>query len=88
MQVSSRNESSGISQISTVTLMPNEIKAIPILFGEKDPIKAFQLLPGVQQASEGSSMFLVRGGGADQNLLLLGFYIAIFSVELDLSLLF
>ena len=71
VQVSGLNESSGINQISTASLTPNEIKAIPILFGEKDPIKAFQLLPGVQQASEGSSMFLVRGGGADQNLLLL-----------------
>lgn len=60
-----------INRISTNTLTTAEIKTMPIIFGEKDPVKAFQFLPGVQPASEGSSMFLVRGGGADQNLLLL-----------------
>jgi hypothetical protein len=69
--VEGNREPSKTTQISTNTLTPAEIKTIPLIFGEKDPIKAFQLLPGVQQASEGSSMFLVRGGGADQNLLLL-----------------
>jgi hypothetical protein len=60
-----------INQMSSHQLGIDEIKQIPIIFGEKDPIKAFQFLPGVQPASEGSSMFVVRGGGADQNLLLL-----------------
>jgi hypothetical protein len=64
-------ENTKLNQISSLVLTPAEIKTIPLIFGEKDPIKAFQLLPGVQQASEGSSMFIVRGGGADQNLLLL-----------------
>lgn len=67
----SKHNSSKLNQMSSHKLRINEIKQIPIIFGEKDPIKAFQLLPGVQPASEGSSMFLVRGGGPDQNLLLL-----------------
>jgi hypothetical protein len=47
------------------------IKAIPAMMGEVDVIKAIQLLPGVQSVSEGSSSFSVRGGGHDQNLILL-----------------
>ena len=48
-----------------------EIQKIPALMGEIDVIKAMQLLPGVQSTSEGSSGFNVRGGAADQNLILL-----------------
>lgn len=48
-----------------------EIKKMPALMGEVDVIKAIQLLPGVQPTSEGSSGFSVRGGSADQNLILL-----------------
>ncbi len=47
-----------------------EIKNIPVLLGEKDVIKIVQLLPGVKSAGEGNSGFYVRGGGADQNLIL------------------
>ena len=47
------------------------IKKIPALMGEVDVIKAIQLLPGVQAASEGSSGFSVRGGSPDQNLITL-----------------
>jgi hypothetical protein len=50
---------------------PKEISKIPVIFGEKDIIKTMQLLPGVKNAGEGSSGFYVRGGGADQNLVLL-----------------
>jgi hypothetical protein len=49
----------------------NDIKNIPVLFGEKDVLKTIQLLPGIQSAGEGNSGFYVRGGGADQNLILL-----------------
>ena len=49
----------------------NEIKNVPVLFGEKDILKTIQLLPGIKTAGEGSSGFFVRGGGADQNLILL-----------------
>src|ERR1700744_5769581 len=49
----------------------NEIKDIPVLFGEKDILKTIQLLPGVQSAGDGNSGFYVRGGSVDQNLILL-----------------
>ena len=48
-----------------------DIESIPVLFGEKDILKTMQLLPGVKSAGEGNSGFYVRGGGADQNLILL-----------------
>lgn len=48
-----------------------EINKIPVLLGERDIIKTIQLMPGVQGAGEGSSGFYVRGGSADQNLILL-----------------
>lgn len=49
----------------------NEINKLPVLLGERDIIKSIQLMPGVQGAGEGSSGFYVRGGSADQNLILL-----------------
>jgi hypothetical protein len=48
-----------------------EIAKLPVVFGEKDILKTIQLLPGVKSAGEGSSGFFVRGGAADQNLILL-----------------
>ena len=59
------------SQMSTISLNPNEIKAIPSLAGEADLIKVAQLLPGVSKGIEGGTDFFVRGGDADQNLVLL-----------------
>jgi hypothetical protein len=56
----------GVQKLTT-----NEIKNIPVLFGEKDVLKTIQLLPGIQFAGDGNSGFYVRGGGADQNLILL-----------------
>ena len=55
---------------STINIPIKQIKKIPALLGEVDILKAIQLLPGVQ-SSEGSSGFYVRGGGPDQNLILL-----------------
>lgn len=52
-------------------LDPKELAKIPVLLGEKDIIKTMQLLPGVKSAGEGSAGFYVRGGAADQNLILL-----------------
>lgn len=52
-------------------LNTNEIKSIPVLFGENDLLKTIQLLPGIKPAGEGSSGFNVRGGSSDQNLILL-----------------
>ncbi|MDQ3190290.1 MAG: TonB-dependent receptor [Bacteroidota bacterium] len=47
------------------------IKTLPAFMGEVDLMKALQLLPGIQSAGEGNSGFYVRGGGPDQNLILL-----------------
>ena len=46
------------------------IKQTPVVFGESDILKTIQLLPGVSSAGEGASGFNVRGGAADQNLIL------------------
>jgi hypothetical protein len=49
----------------------NQVKKLPALFGEPDIIKTIQMLPGVISAGEGTSSFFVRGGSADQNLILI-----------------
>lgn len=59
------------SQMSTNTLSVNTVKKIPVVLGEVDLIKSITLLPGVSSAGEGASGFNVRGGAADQNLILL-----------------
>lgn len=48
-----------------------ELESIPVLLGEKDVLKTMQLKPGVKSAGEGNSGFYVRGGAADQNLIIL-----------------
>lgn len=58
-------------QMSKIDLPVEQIKNLPALLGEKDVLKAIQLLPGVQKGSEGSSGIYVRGGGPDQNLIIL-----------------
>ncbi len=58
-------------QMSVNTLTASTIKSIPVVLGEADVIKSLLLLPGVSNAGEGSSGFNVRGGAADQNLILL-----------------
>ena len=58
-------------QMSSIKLSTKEIQQVPMLFGEKDVFKTLLLLPGVQSASEGTSGIYVRGGGPDQNLIIL-----------------
>lgn len=58
-------------QMSTIDIPIEQIKQIPALLGEKDVLKVIQLMPGVQKGSEGSSGIYVRGGGPDQNLIIL-----------------
>ncbi|MFI1743452.1 TonB-dependent receptor [Thalassobellus sediminis] len=58
-------------QMSVNKLNSSTIKEIPVVLGESDIIKAITLLPGVTSAGEGASGFNVRGGAADQNLILL-----------------
>jgi hypothetical protein len=58
-------------QMGNLKFTMEELKNIPVVFGEKDILKSIQLLPGVSTGGEGSSNFYVRGGGGDQNLILL-----------------
>ncbi|HNR86515.1 MAG TPA: TonB-dependent receptor, partial [Taishania sp.] len=59
------------SGMAVTTFTPKDIETIPVLFGEKDIVKTLQLTPGVKAAGDGNAGFYVRGGGADQNLVLL-----------------
>lgn len=61
-----RGTQMGVEHLST-----REIKNVPVLFGERDVLKTLQLLPGVKPVSQGTSGLSVRGGSADQNLILL-----------------
>ena len=58
-------------QMSTIEVPVSQIKNIPAIGGEVDVLKAIQLLPGVQSGSEGSAGMYVRGGGPDENLIML-----------------
>ncbi len=59
------------TQMSTLKMSTKNVENIPALLGEKDVFKALQLMPGVQSGSEGTSGLYVRGGGPDQNLMIL-----------------
>lgn len=59
------------SKIGVIELEVKDIKTLPSFMGEVDIIKTVQSLPGVSSVSEGSQGFYVRGGGPDQNLVLL-----------------
>lgn len=66
-----RDENIKSAEMGTVSISAEKVKTLPVIFGETDILKALQLMPGVQSAGEGSSGFYVRGGGPDQNLVLL-----------------
>lgn len=68
---SRKNEIQKSTQMSSVNVPVDFIKNIPAFLGEADVLKAIQLLPGVQAGTEGSNGIYVRGGGVDQNLILL-----------------
>ncbi|MFZ1705051.1 MAG: TonB-dependent receptor, partial [Saprospiraceae bacterium] len=59
------------TQMGTIELPLENIKKMPAIFGETDILKTIQLLPGVLSSGEGNAGFYVRGGGPDQNLVLL-----------------
>lgn len=59
------------SEMSLEALTVKEVKQIPVAFGESDILKVIQLKPGIPSGSEGTTGLFVRGGGADQNLILL-----------------
>ena len=58
-------------QMSQIEIPVSQIKKIPAFLGEKDVLKVLQLMPGVQKGSEGQTGIYVRGGGPDQNLIIL-----------------
>jgi len=58
-------------QMGMERLSISETKNVPVLLGERDVIKTLQLLPGVKTSGEGTGGFFVRGGSADQNMILL-----------------
>ncbi len=59
------------SQGGYIEIPVEQVKSVPVIFGETDVIKVVQLMPGVQSGSEGMSGMYVRGGGPDENLFLL-----------------
>lgn len=71
--VSSRRRDNNVQapQMGKIDLSVSTIKAVPVLLGEVDVLKTLQLLPGVRNAGEGNTGMYVRGGGPDQNLIML-----------------
>ena len=59
------------TQMSALNVPVAQIKSLPAFLGEVDVMKVLQLMPGIQSGGEGSSGLYVRGGGPDQNLILL-----------------
>jgi TonB dependent receptor/CarboxypepD_reg-like domain/TonB-dependent Receptor Plug Domain len=71
--VSSKRRDANVknAQMGRFSLSQEQIKAVPAFLGEVDLLKTIQLLPGVRNAGEGSAGIYVRGGGPDQNLIML-----------------
>lgn len=59
------------TEMSRVELSGETVKSLPVIFGEPDVLKAITLLPGIKSGGEGSTGFYVRGGGPDQNLVMM-----------------
>jgi len=59
------------AQMGLMRLDVKQLDNIPVIFGEKDVLKTIQLLPGIKTTGDGNTGFYVRGGGSDQNLILL-----------------
>lgn len=74
VEVKAKNTVEKVSEsprMSTIDVPVTQIKKIPAFLGEKDVLKVLQLMPGVQKGSEGQTGIYVRGGGPDQNLIIL-----------------
>lgn len=72
--ISARRQEDYVSrsaQMSQIEIPISQIKKIPAFFGEKDVLRVLQLMPGVQKGTEGQTGLYVRGGGPDQNLIIL-----------------
>lgn len=66
-----KNENVKSAQMGLEKIDMKALNSIPVLLGEKDILKTIQLLPGVKSGGEGNTGFYVRGGAADQNLIIL-----------------
>jgi len=71
INASAEDDIQNTTRMGTIDVPIEQIKAMPALLGETDVFKVLQLLPGVQSGNEGSSGLYVRGGGPEQNLILL-----------------
>lgn len=71
--VSSRRRDNNVTapQMGKIDMSVSRIRSVPVLLGEVDLLKTLQLLPGVRNAGEGNTGLYVRGGGPDQNLIML-----------------
>lgn len=68
---SGESQKSSGAQMGMEKINVKDTRNLPVIFGERDILKSMQLLPGIKQVAEGTSGFYVRGGAADQNLILL-----------------
>lgn len=66
-----RDNNVKLAQMGKIDLSMSRIQSVPVLLGETDVLKTLQLLPGVRNAGEGNTGLYVRGGGPDQNLIML-----------------
>ena len=71
VKANSFEEQLNSTEMSVETVTTKEAKVIPVLLGESDILKAIQLKPGIPSGSEGTTGLFVRGGNADQNLIVL-----------------
>jgi hypothetical protein len=71
VEAQAANENVKSTEMSVVQLSIDQVKQLPVILGETDILKTLTLLPGVTTQSEGTTGFNVRGGSADQNLILL-----------------
>jgi len=71
IEVKARSSQLQNPQMGVLHIPMIQAVSIPALMGEKDVLKAFQLMPGVQNGKEGTGGLFVRGGGSDQNLIIL-----------------
>jgi hypothetical protein len=71
IKANSLEEKMKSTEMSVTTISTKEAKLLPALFGEVDIIKILQLKPGITAGSEGTTGIFVRGGGSDQNLIVL-----------------
>ncbi len=65
------NKNIKVPEMSVIRISPKDVVSVPVIFGEQDILKTLSLMPGVKSAGEGNSGFYVRGGSADQNLIIL-----------------